>query len=199
MGLGLRLLDDVVSNSWGLGLRGDGCCPHSSANFCRLGLNGLIGPLMVISTSSDKAGSVSWRASFDSGDDLRLVQRDVSTGSGANLRFVLVVVSMGCGANLRFVLAVISTGCGANLRFVLAVVSTGSGANLRLVLVEVSTGSGANLLVGLGFTTTSSTGRSLEDITDVSMGSILNRLGGTIVNKLVEKCDTSSIFSKIFV
>ena len=85
---------------------------------------------------------------------------------------------MGSGANLRLVLWVVSTGAGANLRLVFAVVSTGSGANLRFVFVLVSTGSGANFRAGLGFAIRSSPGRSLEDVTDVSMGSILNLLGG---------------------
>jgi hypothetical protein len=159
MGLGRRLLDDVVANGCGLNLRGEACCPHSSANLWRLGLSGLTGLLIVISTGSGEGQrSVSCGSPLVSGDGLRLVLCDVSTGSGANFRFVFLVVS------------------------------TGSGANLRLVFVVVSTGSGANLRVGFGFAACSSTDRSLEDITEVSMGSILNRLGGaadSIVKSLV--------------
>jgi hypothetical protein len=75
----------------------------------------------------------------------------------------------------------------------------GCGANFRLVLVVVSMGSGANLRAGLGFVASSSTVRSLEDITDVSIGSILNRLGGTIVKRLVVKRESFCKFSKISV
>lgn len=88
------------------------------------------------------------------------------------------VVSMGSGANLRLVRWVVSSGSGANLRFVFTLVSSGSGANLRLLFVVVSTGSGANLRTGFVSALSSSVFLSLEDDTDVSIGSTLNRLGG---------------------
>jgi hypothetical protein len=80
----------------------------------------------------------------------RLLREVVSTGSGAKRRFVFVVVSMGLGANLRL-----------DVDFVV-VVSIGCGANLR----------------GFGLSESSALDLSLEDVTVVSIGSTLNRLGG---------------------
>lgn len=48
---------------------------------------------------------------------------------------------------------------------------------MRFDLVTVSTGSGANLRTGFGSSTSA---RSLDDVLDVSMGSILNLRGGGV-------------------
>lgn len=146
IGLGFRLLVDVVCTGCGLNLRGVGCWPHSSANLCRLGLGELF--------------------------------TGVPPGSEGEGWFVVWVVSMGSTANLRLLRCVVSTGSGANLRFVFTLVSTGSGANLRLLFVVVSTGSGANLRTGFVSALSASMFLSLEDDTDVSIGSTLKRLGG---------------------
>ena len=157
MGLGFRLLDNADPSGCILGLRGEGCVPHSSANLWRLGLIGLFA---ADSVGLEVKGKLV--ASFASGDDLWLSRCVVSTGTGANLRLDFVVVSTGSGANLRFVFVVVSIGSTANLRFVFTLVSTGSATNFRW-----------GLPVGI-----SSAFLSFEEDVDVSIGSTLKRLGG---------------------
>jgi hypothetical protein len=192
IGLALRLLDEVVPNDSSLNLRGEACRPHSSANLWRLGLSGLVAAVSCGSNTDWQV--VRWVVSSGTGENLRFVFTVVSTGSGANLRLVFTVVftvvSTGSGANLRFVFTKVSRGSGENLRrFVFTVVSTGSGANLRFVFVVVSTGSGANLRTGLGLSASSSAFLFLEDDVDVSIGSILKRLGPPVEAILLSSPD----------
>lgn len=101
IGLVLRFKNEVVPDNGDLGLRGDGGCPHSSANFSRL-LFGLVGI---------GSGVVSIRSNVVSHPF-----SGTSAASGAVLRFVRDVVSKGCGENLRLVFLVVSRGSGVNLR-----------------------------------------------------------------------------------